>query len=370
VKRIRLLALLAAAALLLSGCTAMLERSYSSSAAHMDYAPAEDSSILRAESYQVLVNSMLYFVGEHVGSGTIRLHNYTGNPEADLAKARGEIMEETPLGAYAVQDIRYEITRILTYYEVKLHFAYRRTAAEVTAIRSVSGQAGLRKELDRITGSHLALTTLQTSYYGGDAQDVTDLFWLSYYSNPAMVMETPEISAVFYPEEGTQRILELQVRWSPEDAQQPDYALSLSTAAALLTQTAPPAGAQYTVEELAALLCGVVSYDPSGSQRALDALNGGAVNDLGLLLAMEYLCQQNGMEAFAVADDAGAQMWLIVSTPSGYRHLLPRDLRPAADPQTPLQLPLHTDEELVALGFQWPAGLHPACVDYSGTMPE
>ena len=142
-----------------------------------------------------------------------------------------------------------------------------------------------------------------------------------------------------------------------------------------------------------------VSYDPSGSPTALSALTGEAANDLGLLLALEHLCQLQGLEISAVSDTSGTQMWLIVSTPSGYRHLLPRDLRPdpvqeepgqaeqpAEDPdpaaegqpsqasepeETELwQLPLYTDEELSALGFEWPRELHPACVDYSGARPE
>ena len=76
-KKAALTALLLAAACLLCGCTSMLERSYSTSADHVDYSVTEDSSILRAESYQALLNSILYYVSEHSGGGTIRLDNYT-----------------------------------------------------------------------------------------------------------------------------------------------------------------------------------------------------------------------------------------------------------------------------------------------------
>ena len=165
-------------------------------------------------------------------------------------------------------------------------------------------------------------------------------------------------------------ILELSAAWPVRGQELADYSAALAAAAAALTAAVPPAGEQYTVEELAALLYGTVSYDPNGSHTALDALSGAPVNDLGLLLALEYLCQENGIEANAVSDTAGAQFWLIVSTPSGYRHLLPRDLRPDPESAEPWTLPLYTDEELTALNFTWPAELHPACVDYSGTLPD
>ena len=107
-KKVTLTAMLLAAAIMLCGCTAMLDRSYSSSADHVDYSVTEDSSILRAESYQALLNSILYYVSEHSGGGTIRLYNYTGNVDNDLAAAKKAVMEEDPLGAYAVSGIDYD----------------------------------------------------------------------------------------------------------------------------------------------------------------------------------------------------------------------------------------------------------------------
>lgn len=404
--KIRIPALVLGCLLLCSGCTAMLERNHSSTTSHVDYSITEDDSILRAESYQALLNSLLYFVNEHVGSGTIRLYNYTGNVLADLQRACSEVTEKDPLGAYAVRTIRYESTRILTYYEVKFTISYRRSIAEVAEIRTVSGIQGVRHELERMADTCAAYSTLRTAYFTGNTQLVTDLFWLSFYSTPAAVLEIPELSVSFYPENGTQRILEVEADWPATAAELAEYSRALSSSAAALTDSAPSSGERYSLEELAVLLRSHVSYDPSGSHTALSALQGAPVNDLGVLLAMEYLCQQHGIEASAVSDTSGAQMWLIVPTPSGYRHLLPRDLRPSvvasgtpedpeSTPTAPIppetgpqpsvppidesresavadvwQLTLYTDEELAALGFDWPRDLHPACVDYSGSVSE
>lgn len=369
----RLLVLALCCLMLFSGCAAMLERSYSSSAAHVDYSATEDSSILRAESYQALVNSILYFVSEHASGGTIRLYNYAGNVEADLARARTEVMEDDPLGSYAVYAINYESTRILTYYEVKFHIIYQRTAEEVAEIRAVSGQSGIRQELERLTDEHLSHAAVRTAYFTGDAELVSHLFWLCFYSTPAAAPEAPEFTALFYPESGTQRILELEVTWPLTAAELMEYSFSLFEAASALLDTAPPTDSQYSLQDLASLVKRTVVYDPSGSHTALSALSGEPSNDLGTLLALEFLCQNQGIETSVVSDTSGSQMWLMVSTPSGYRHLLPRDLRPDVLPDEDgeaWQLPLYTDEELAALGFEWPRELHPACVDYSGAIPE
>ena len=371
-KKASLAALALTITLALCGCASILERSYSSSTDHVDYPVTEDSSVLRAESYQALLNSILYYVGEHSGGGTIRLYNYSGNVETDLDAACKEVMEQDPLGAYAVRSIRYESTRILTYYEVELHIAYRHTLGEVAAIQPVSGQSGVRQKLADLVDNRLSHTVMRTSYFTGDTSFVSSLFWLSFYSNPVVASDDPEITVSFYPEEGSQRILEVEALWPASDHTLDLHRQALEHAAILLTAEVPPAGDQYTVEELASLLHNALTYDPSGSHTALAALQGEPVNDLGTLLAMEYLCQLYGIEATPVFDTTGAQMWLIVSTPSGYRHLLPRDLRPAEDidGEPVWELPLYTDEQLTDLGFTWPTQLHPTCVDYSGAVPE
>ena len=105
---------------------------------------------------------------------------------------------------------------------------------------------------------------------------------------------------------------------------------------------------------------------------ALDALSGEPASDLGLAMAMEYLCLQCGVEAEPVNSPAGP--WLIVSTPQGYRHLLPQGLWPAEQepgggPPSPQKL-LYTDQELIELGYTWPESLHPACEDYAAQGEE
>ena len=89
-----------AASLLLAGCSALLERDYASVAPHNAVPATEgDPSILRADSYQELVNALIYLVTGGMEEGTVRLYTDTENVEPFLADACLEVVQEDPLGA-------------------------------------------------------------------------------------------------------------------------------------------------------------------------------------------------------------------------------------------------------------------------------
>ena len=104
-KRILVLAL--AGSLLLSGCTSLLERSYSVVEPYADrYWDASAEDTLRAESYQDLVNSLLMLIEEGAEDGVIRY--YTAGDAYGLAlQATQEVREETMLGSYLLEKITF-----------------------------------------------------------------------------------------------------------------------------------------------------------------------------------------------------------------------------------------------------------------------
>lgn len=370
----KLLALALSGLLLLSGCASMLERDYVSSTSHVDYSvTTEDASILRAETYQGLVNSILYFVNERAFTGTIRLYNYTGDVEADLANACNEVCQKDPLSAYSVRSIQYDSTRILTYYEVEVSIDYARTAEEVAAIREVSGVSALRQELSDMVDKRESGRTLLVSYYSGTEAQISQLLSLALCARPELYLFPGglfEYAISIYPETGSRRIVEISVdNWvgsshtSEEDLDA--YIRQLEETARQLLEANPPAGVTYTVAEVAAILRSASGgYNFLGTSLALDTLSGSSAAGQGYLLAMEYLCQQCGIEAMPVL---GQSSWLIVNTEDGYRHLLLQDIystppvEEGAEPEDPLPLPLYTDEELAALGYGWDRTLYPAC---------
>ena len=348
----------------LSGCAAMLERGHASSTTHVDYAVEEDESILRAETYQGLVNSMLYFVTGRHTDGTIRLYNYAGDVEADLSAARQAVLQD-PIGAFAVRTLNFESTRILTYYEVELTIFYSRSAQEMEEIPEVTGLSGVRQELSRLVTEQQESAIFLASYFSGDRELVEELLILACMSAPELFhhhdINTTKIS--FYPETGARRVVEVKLGWSVGAAEvaqeEQEYAQQLESAASALLEANPPAGESYTVEELAAIVREASGGpDYHGTPLALGALSGEPAADFGLLVAMEYLCRQCAIEVEPVSGSTG--LWLIVATPEGYRHLLPDSMYALEEP---IPFRLYTDGELLKLGHQWNTEFYPPCTE-------
>ena len=380
-KRILALGLCAALALG-SGCAAMLERSHVSSTAHVDYAVEnDDESILRAETYQGLVNSLRYFIDEHRSGGVVRLYNYTGDVESDLAAARDEVLQE-PVGAFAVGALNYDSTRILTYYEVKLTIGYIRTAREVETIPEVFGLSGVQQEFSHMVTERQKSTVFMATYFSGDGRAVEKLFVEGVYNAPALFCYPagPEADLDYeislYPETGTRRIVEVTVSWPDSDQKAAQRVAELEQTASALLEANPSEGEGYTVEELAAIVRSAHGgEDPRGANLPRDVLSGEAATDSGLLMAMEYLCHQCGIEAIVAWGEGPRQCWLIVSTPDGYRHLPvdflyarpedPDGERPEAGEPAAPPAALCTDREMAELGYEWPASLYPVCAEPS-----
>lgn len=98
--------------LLLTGCGSLLNRDYSVTEPHSSsYYESEDRSVLRAESYQDLVNALLVLISGGAKEGTIWLYPDDSGLPAPQAAERAclEVQKETPLGAYAVEYLTYTV---------------------------------------------------------------------------------------------------------------------------------------------------------------------------------------------------------------------------------------------------------------------
>lgn len=362
--KIRLSALALTVTVLLSGCASMLQRSYSSSVQHVEYTVSEDSSMLRAETYRGLVDAILYFVNEHAAQGVIRLYNYTSDVESDLARACLEITEEDPLGAFAVENITYEFSRIVSYYEVTISLSYSRTVEEVDALRLASGSSGIRARIQDAVASFSSTLLLRVSYFSEDADSIRTMVAQAYYDTPTSAFGMPEVQVSIYPETGSQRIVAIDLVWPGSRTGLIQQSSDLLRAADELLSLNPPANEAYLPVELYTIfLEHIPPIDPKGASDPLSALTGRPANQLAHTLALELLFQRTGIDATLVTGfvhEVGT-CWLIVDSGDGYRHL------PFVS--TVEEIRLCTDLEMSGLGYLWEDDLYPDCVDYDAEVP-
>lgn len=199
----RLVCLLLLLSLCCSGCSTALEQDLRVSVPVEPQVQLEDDpSILRAENYEALVSSLIYFVEQVHEQGTIRLYNYKDDVETDLRSARYEVEEVDPLGAYAVEYISTEFVNVVSYYEVTVYIRYRRSAEQIASVRRAIGAIAMRQEMESALKSYQSELVLQVSSFYNDTESITELLYESYESLPEYAMGEPTLSISFYPQDG------------------------------------------------------------------------------------------------------------------------------------------------------------------------
>ena len=147
------------AACLLTGCAALLERSYSNVEPYADrYWDSGAEDTLRVESYQDLVNSLLMLVEEHTEDAVIRCYGEAGEYQEVMA-AREEVRRETTLGAYLLRNLRLDHEDGTSYSTVTCYMTYREDAEDLASIMVLSDSQSLvdllrlavREERDKMT---------------------------------------------------------------------------------------------------------------------------------------------------------------------------------------------------------------------------
>lgn len=353
----RLLAALLACSIPLCGCASMLERDYVSVTTHSSTkADVGSPSVLRVESYQELVNSLIYFISTYSPSGTVRLYMDSAMVEEHLHNARLEILQEYPLAVYAVDNISFKTNPLVTYTETEVTFSYRRTQQQVTSIVSANGVTAARSALSAALAEFADSCVLDTNYFDQKEEYILDLIQQAYYDAPATALEYPSAEINIYPNTGRQRIVEVLFHYESDPARLMERAVLLQQACSRLAMelTASDLPSDTALNTALSILDSG-GYSPTAGSSAYDALLGSGANAEGLSLAMAAVCGELdiGCKVARGLLDGEPHFWNVVETEDGWRHM---DLS-HLDPQSPF----HTDEQWLDGGYLWRETALPAC---------
>ena len=223
-KKYTLLPLLLALSLL-TGCGSLLERSYTAVTPHTQFSDeSKNDAILRAETYQGLVSALLYLVEQGEETGTVRLYQYgsvTGTAASDVDQACLEVTQEDPLGAYAVDYIKYDVKQTPSYYQVEVKLAYAVDPEELSQVISVTGSTAVRQELEELLPDQPQKVVFRIGYFSAEdsaatlRQAVQDAY--DNQSSPLPALEN--IIVTLYPDHGQQRVAAITLTWQAQDRQ-------------------------------------------------------------------------------------------------------------------------------------------------------
>lgn len=159
-----------------TGCGDFLDREWYEVKDHSPtYYEGEGRDVLRADTYQDLVNNILILVGNHAESGTIWLYYaQEGLDAAEAAeKASREVEKDTPMGSYAVSYIQYTVDDTArNYSEIVVTIGYKRTEKEIINMVHATNVSALHDLLSDAAAEGKTSLVVQLSAFEGQSYQV------------------------------------------------------------------------------------------------------------------------------------------------------------------------------------------------------
>ena len=208
---------------LLTGCTPLLERQYSTVEPHSSkFWESEAAGTLRAENYQDIVNDLLLLIGQHTETATLRLYNYEDDMTVAevLEKATTEIQQETPMGAYAVEYITSSSQSQRGYYEISIQISYRRTAEQLQAVVNATSAEALYSLLDAALEAGETELAVRIGYWREESWGRVEEIMAQVREEQGLE-ETPKWVVSYYPAGDPVGLIEFLLD-VPETAEEPE----------------------------------------------------------------------------------------------------------------------------------------------------
>ena len=202
----------------LTACASMLERDYTVTAPHQEDPPYHAGAAYRVETYTALRSALLSYVEEGMEEGLLRFPTtYPGDLSVDMEKARRQVMEEEPLGCYALKGLAYRTSKIIAYYEVELDFTYKVDPTTLASMhRATSRQALVTLLGNSLSRNEESLCVYLAAYPEGEAGYFEEALleaWQGLYTSedgeaadPETIPDPPQLAVELYPETGSRRV--------------------------------------------------------------------------------------------------------------------------------------------------------------------
>lgn len=358
----------------LAGCGNVFAREYVYSEQFTVNYGVADGSATEISNYSMLKSALLNLIAQHRESAAFRFGNYNGSVVDDLAAACLEVRTTHPLGAYTVETLSYDASRIVSYYTANITIGYKRSAEEIESIQNVISTSELETVLQEALEGFRDAMVLRVYSAQVDEESIAALVETLCFQAPAAIPVAPEVAVTGYPNEGANRIFELRLGYPyagetmlTMSRQTADRAAAMAQEAASGGAESRPALALRLTEDLTALTAG-----DDGGETAHAALVGRSAGAKGLALAFKALCDAAGIDCLVVRGSiggmgAGEHFWNMISLEGAWYHA---DLSRFSDDPTRSFL---MDDEGFWGEYIWDTDAYPACTGslrYRDLVPD
>ena len=340
-----------------------------------DYVPSvqEQSSgdgKIVVKNYAGLRKALLDMAYAGMTEGSIVFDSaYDGDTTEDMASACWTVRTQDALCAYCVENIAYELNKIVTINEANVYISYSDVTVRPEDISHMSFSSGAETVLKRSVLENSKRVVLLVEHSDYSAEDMGGVITSIYRENPTIVPIEPMASVNMYSGSGSQRLYEISINYgltAEELNERSAQLMAIDAFAHLDEESMNDMQLAYAACEYLMNNCAVTGSGSSNT--AYSALVQGEANSEGIAFAYVELCRQLGVDCRIVYGqlDWREHCWNIVKLDGSYYHV---DVS-AAISGGPENSFMKNDEGFWGL-YRWDVASYPKCtgeLEYSDLM--
>ena len=280
------------------------------------------------KNYNALKQAIIGMIENHQEVGEFQFSAYRGSVSDDLAAVCLEIRNETPMGAYAVLDLSYELRRIVSYYAAEISISYSRTSEEIDSVFNLVGLAELRGFLENAMVNCEESVTIRMYSLDVNADYILDYDEKVYFQNPLMLAFEPGVSVRSFPETGASQIYEILFDYGISSSQAFSMTKIMNDKASEIAEGISEQSDAFIALRLAEYLNSNVraAEESLYSNGAYGAIVEGAATDKGIALAFKVLCSYFDIECMVVQGtsfdlEMSRHYWNLIKIGEDYYHI-------------------------------------------------
>lgn len=299
---------------LLSGCASWMDGNYTSVTPHQVQNSNLPKESVEVQSYQELEQALTDLVEGYGTKSVFYTQWATEDSHAFMQTAAANTMRRSPLAAYAVEDIQYEVGTNAGKSAIAVEILYRYDRSEILRIKQAADTA----EAQQIISAALESCDPNTVIHVEDYKDADLTQYIQDYvdSHPDTCMEMPQVSVAAYPESGFSRILSVSFTYqtSREALRSMQLTVEQMFSSAKL-YVSEDAGNWEKVEQLYAFLMERFQYKIETSiTPSYSLLRHGVGDSKAFATVYGAMCRQVGLDCTAISGtkDGVARYWNIL----------------------------------------------------------
>lgn len=308
-RRIISILLLTAMAISMSGC-ALFSETYVSQRPHQGNNHATQSGQQMASSYPEIYTALASLVGQGETDGVIILSDLSEQVGISYMQAAiKNVMSQDPVGAYAVEDIRFDLGTNAGRMAVGVQIQYSRSRADVIRIKTVQTMDDAQQLIGQALEQAADAVVFRVEQF--EQADMSAAVRQYADSHASMVMEVPQVMTAVYPHTGQNRVVELTFTYqnSQEDLlKMQAFVRPVFTAAELYVQGESSSRKKF--QQLYSFLMERSDYKLRSSVTpAYSLLQDGIGDSKAFACVYASMCRQAGLECRTVTGTKDGKEW-------------------------------------------------------------